>query len=167
MPFLINCVLCPPPVGTKQRARFAARRIEFEEAYRSRGGRRYRDGSLQIAEAYGMTKTTPQMSTPEAECSPVQRRRSQDAVAELIDRAHLSRMTMEDKKVEAEVLRLFDRRCAMLVECIRDHLPEAAATFAHTFKGSCRGVGAWHMAQRPSNWKLPPALAIDRDSTLR
>ena len=77
-----------------------------------------------------MTKTTPQMSTPET-VPRGQRPRPQDAVAELIDRAHLARMTMEDKKVEAEVLRPFDRQCAMLVECIRDALPEAAATFAH------------------------------------
>jgi HPt (histidine-containing phosphotransfer) domain-containing protein len=82
-------------------------------------------------------------------------------VAELIDRAHLARMTMEDKKVEAEVLRLFDRQCAMLVECIRDALPEAAAAFAHAFKGSCRGVGAWHMAQAAEQLETA-ARACDR-----
>jgi len=69
------------------------------------------------------------------------------ASLDMIDAAHLARMTFGDRNLEAEVLRLFDRQCAMLVEGIRAASADSAALFAHTLRGSCRAVGAWQVAQ--------------------
>jgi hypothetical protein len=112
-----------------------------------------------------MTKTAekqPQASTPRAERHPTQRPGSHATVtADVIDRVHHSRMTLGDRELEAEVLRLFDRQCAMLLQCMRDTSAESAAAFAHA-KGSCRGVGAWHMAQAAEQVEAA-AHAGDRD----
>jgi HPt (histidine-containing phosphotransfer) domain-containing protein len=80
----------------------------------------------------------------------------------VIDRVHLSRMTLGDRNLEAEVLRLFVRQCAVLLQRIREAPPESAAAFAHTLKGSCRGVGAWQMAQAAEQVETA-ARASDRN----
>jgi HPt (histidine-containing phosphotransfer) domain-containing protein len=64
-----------------------------------------------------------------------------------IDFAHLARMTMGDKRLEAEVLALFDRQADLLLARMRGAPPAAVAAFAHTIKGSARGVGAWQVAE--------------------
>jgi HPt (histidine-containing phosphotransfer) domain-containing protein len=101
-----------------------------------------------ISEVQTMTKAANKAAkkppnSSDAEAHATARRASSD----MIDRAHLARMTFGDQNLEAEVLRLFDRQCAMLVECIRTASMEAAAVFAHTLQGSCRAVGAWQVAQ--------------------
>ena len=63
-----------------------------------------------------------------------------------IDFAHLARMTLGDASLEAEVLRLFERQAVVLLAHMRDASPAAAAAFAHTLKGSARGIGAWELA---------------------
>jgi HPt (histidine-containing phosphotransfer) domain-containing protein len=63
-----------------------------------------------------------------------------------IDLAHLARMTLGERSLEAEVLALFDRQAALLLAHMRDCAPPAAAAFAHTLKGSARGIGAWRIA---------------------
>ena len=70
------------------------------------------------------------------------------AAAELvgIDFAHLARMTLGEAGLEAEVLRLFERQAVVLFAQMRDASPAAAAAFAHTLKGSARGIGAWEVA---------------------
>jgi len=70
------------------------------------------------------------------------------AAAELvgIDFAHLARMTLGEAGLEAEVLRLFERQAVVLLAHMRDASPAAAAAFAHTLKGSARGIGAWEVA---------------------
>jgi HPt (histidine-containing phosphotransfer) domain-containing protein len=64
-----------------------------------------------------------------------------------IDLAHLARMTLGERSVEAEVLTLFDRQAAILLGRMRDCAPAAVAAFAHTLKGSARGIGAWRVAE--------------------
>jgi HPt (histidine-containing phosphotransfer) domain-containing protein len=62
-----------------------------------------------------------------------------------IDFAHLARMTFGEASLEAEVLRLFEQQAVVLLDRMRDASP-AAAAFAHTLKGSARGIGAWEVA---------------------
>ena len=65
----------------------------------------------------------------------------------VIDFTHLGRMTLGEKSLEAEVLALFDRQAAMLLARMEQAEPAAAAAFAHTIKGSARGIGAWRVAE--------------------
>jgi HPt (histidine-containing phosphotransfer) domain-containing protein len=66
---------------------------------------------------------------------------------ETIDLEHLARMTLGERSLEAEVLTLFDRQAAVLLAHMRDSAPAAVAAFAHTLKGSARGIGAWRVAE--------------------
>jgi len=63
-----------------------------------------------------------------------------------LDRVHLARMTLGDKHLEAEVLALFDRQAGLLLDRIRQRPPAAVGAFAHTLKGSARGIGTWRVA---------------------
>jgi HPt (histidine-containing phosphotransfer) domain-containing protein len=101
-----------------------------------------------ISEVQAMTKAANKAAekppnSGDAQAPAPARRASPD----VIDRAHLARMTFGNRNLEAEVLRLFDRQCAMLVEGIRAASADCAAVFAHTLRGSCRAVGAWRVAQ--------------------
>jgi HPt (histidine-containing phosphotransfer) domain-containing protein len=69
------------------------------------------------------------------------------ASVETIDLEHLARMTLGERRLEAEVLTLFDRQAAVLLARMRDSAPAAVAAFAHTLKGSARGIGAWRVAE--------------------
>src|SRR4029077_10929786 len=60
-----------------------------------------------------------------------------------IDVDHLARMTFGDRRLERDVLELFDRQTMLLLARMQDALPEAASAMAHTLKGSAQGVGAW------------------------
>jgi HPt (histidine-containing phosphotransfer) domain-containing protein len=62
--------------------------------------------------------------------------------AAAIDRGHLARMTFGDRKLEREVLQLFDRQAELLLTRMRDREPAAVATLAHTLKGSASSIGA-------------------------
>jgi HPt (histidine-containing phosphotransfer) domain-containing protein len=64
-----------------------------------------------------------------------------------IDRGHLARMTFGDRSLEREVLQLFDRQAAMVIERIRASNPAAIASLAHTLKGSAAGIGAGAVAR--------------------
>ena len=63
-----------------------------------------------------------------------------------IDLKHLARMTLGERGLEVEVLTLFDRQAAVLLDHMRQAAPPAIAAFAHTLKGSARGIGAWRVA---------------------
>ena len=65
----------------------------------------------------------------------------------MIDLVDLGRMTLGEKSLEAEVLALFDRQAGMLLARMEQAPPAAAAAFAHTIKGSARGIGAWRVAE--------------------
>jgi len=64
-----------------------------------------------------------------------------------LDRGHLARMTFGDRSLEREVLALFDRQAAILIERMRHGEPAAVATLAHTLKGSAAGIGAGRVAR--------------------
>jgi HPt (histidine-containing phosphotransfer) domain-containing protein len=68
-----------------------------------------------------------------------------DGTASAIDRGHLARMTFGDRGLEREVLELFDRQAAMLIERMRAGNPAAISSLAHTLKGSAAGIGASHV----------------------
>jgi len=70
---------------------------------------------------------------PDRRCSP-------------IDEAHLERMTLGDRSLEHEVLELFLRQSALMLDRIASAEPRIAAAAAHTLKGSARGIGAWRVA---------------------
>jgi HPt (histidine-containing phosphotransfer) domain-containing protein len=63
-----------------------------------------------------------------------------------IDRQHLQRMTSGDRGLEQEVLCLFDRQAALLIERMRDSNARAIGALAHTLKGSAVGIGAGRVA---------------------
>jgi len=64
-----------------------------------------------------------------------------------IDLVHLGRMTLGERSLEAEVLALFDRQADMLLARMMSASPPAVAAFAHTLKGSARGIGAWRVGE--------------------
>jgi HPt (histidine-containing phosphotransfer) domain-containing protein len=64
-----------------------------------------------------------------------------------IDENHLGRMTLGDRRLEREVLELFLRQSAIMLERIGGAERPLAAAAAHTLKGSARGIGAWRVAR--------------------
>jgi HPt (histidine-containing phosphotransfer) domain-containing protein len=71
---------------------------------------------------------------------------AQEGAEPAVDRAHLARMTLGDLRLQSEVLALFDRQADILLARMRRAPPAAIAAFAHTLKGSARGIGAWGVA---------------------
>ncbi len=63
-----------------------------------------------------------------------------------IDRHHLGRMTLGDRGLEQEVLQLFDRQAALLIERMRGGDAAKIGALAHTLKGSAAGIGAGPVA---------------------
>ncbi len=64
-----------------------------------------------------------------------------------IDRAHLAHATFGDKRLEHEVLQLFDRQAVLLMARIRSSSPSAVGALAHTLKGSAVGIGAFDLSR--------------------
>ena len=64
-----------------------------------------------------------------------------------IDLEHLSRMTLGERSLECELLRLFDRQATMLMSRMQQTAPAIVAACAHTLKGSALGIGAWPVAR--------------------
>jgi len=64
----------------------------------------------------------------------------------VIDEDHLERMTLGDEPLEREVLQIFVRQSAIMLERISGGQPSAVAAAAHTLVGSARGIGAWRVA---------------------
>jgi HPt (histidine-containing phosphotransfer) domain-containing protein len=62
-----------------------------------------------------------------------------------IDIAHLKRMTLGDASLEREVLAMFARQAAGLIEALAA-VPADAAELAHTLNGSARAIGAFAVA---------------------
>jgi HPt (histidine-containing phosphotransfer) domain-containing protein len=65
----------------------------------------------------------------------------------VIDEVHLGRMTLGDRGLEREILQIFMRQTAIMLERIAGAEPAFAAATAHTLVGSARGIGAWRVAQ--------------------
>jgi hypothetical protein len=74
--------------------------------------------------------------------------------AQVIDRAHLARMTLADHNLEAEVLTLFARQAGLLLARMTGAPLPAIAAFAHTLSGSARGIGVWDVASAAETVEL-------------
>jgi len=83
-----------------------------------------------------------------------------------LDVAHLSRMTLGDRRLEREVLQLFDRQTEMLIERMRDAPVPARLSCAHTLKGSARNIGAWGVASAAEQVEKAAADTTDPTSAL-
>jgi HPt (histidine-containing phosphotransfer) domain-containing protein len=84
-------------------------------------------------------------------------------VEQPVDLVHLSRMTLGDRDLEREVLQLFERQAAMLLERMPGAGPAHVAAMAHTIKGSARGIGAWQIARYAETLELAAASSCDAD----
>src|SRR5580698_8934645 len=72
--------------------------------------------------------------------------RRPDQTPAVLDEAHLALMTLGDRQLEREILQIFVRQAAMMLERIATAEPPLAAAAAHTLVGSARGIGAWRVA---------------------
>lgn len=80
---------------------------------------------------------------------------------EPIDRVHLFRMTLGDRRLQDEVLDLFDQQIALLVARMDTAPPGAVGTLAHTLKGSARGIGAWAVVEAAEAIEAAVAAGAD------
>lgn len=80
----------------------------------------------------------------------------------VIDGAHLERMTLGDRGLEREVLQIFVRQAAMVMERLLGAEPALIAAAAHTLSGSARGIGAWRVARAAE--RLERASAAGQDT---
>jgi len=71
----------------------------------------------------------------------------------VIDEEHLRRMTLGDRGLEREVLQIFVRQSATVLDRITGHDPDAIVVAAHTLIGSARGIGAWRVARAAEHLK--------------
>ena len=72
---------------------------------------------------------------------------SAGAVERPIDLVHLARTTFGERALEREVLQLFERQAATLMERIQAAPAEDIPALAHTLKGSARAIGAVAVAR--------------------
>jgi HPt (histidine-containing phosphotransfer) domain-containing protein len=63
-----------------------------------------------------------------------------------IDLKHLARMTLGDSRLEREVLGMFVKQAARIVEALAAS-PADAPSLAHTLKGAARAIGAFRVAE--------------------
>lgn len=80
-----------------------------------------------------------------------------------IDREHLQRMTLGDRALEREVLSLFERQTAMLLERIEIATAPVAAAAAHTLMGSAKAIGAFAIAQAAADIEQAATSGIVSD----
>jgi HPt (histidine-containing phosphotransfer) domain-containing protein len=78
-----------------------------------------------------------------------------------IDFEHLSRMTLGDPALECEVLTMFAKQSAKLLDQLAP-LPPETGNLAHTLKGSARAIGAFAVADAAA--RLEAALAEAGDA---
>jgi HPt (histidine-containing phosphotransfer) domain-containing protein len=64
----------------------------------------------------------------------------------VIDEEHLKRMTLGDRGLERDLLRIFVRQNATILDRITVDDRAAIVAAAHTMIGSARGIGAWRVA---------------------
>jgi HPt (histidine-containing phosphotransfer) domain-containing protein len=65
-----------------------------------------------------------------------------------VDRAHLSRFTLGDERLDREILALFLGQIPLTVESLRFAVTDKDwQVAAHTLKGSARSVGAFNVAR--------------------
>lgn len=78
-----------------------------------------------------------------------------------IDLDHLHRMTLDDRRLEHEVLAMFAGQAAGLMDELT-RFPVNAGELAHKLKGSARAIGAFQVADA-AEW-LESALQNGRDA---
>lgn len=86
-----------------------------------------------------------------------------------IDLVHLSKQTFGERELESELLRLFDRQAAQIVERLSDvGLSDRRwrADLAHTLKGSARAVGAFGVAAAAQTYEEAAASTASMDAAL-
>lgn len=75
-----------------------------------------------------------------------------------IDLVHLSRQTMGDTELETELLMLFDKQAAMIVQRLEGPAPLGKdnwqAELAHLLKGSARAIGAARVARAAADFEV-------------
>jgi HPt (histidine-containing phosphotransfer) domain-containing protein len=87
--------------------------------------------------------------------------------AAAIDLRHLSRYTLGDPALEAEVLGLFAEQLPDTIDALKEACCDKAwYTAAHTLKGSARAVGAWRLAQLAEQAERVPSLATVAEAEL-
>jgi HPt (histidine-containing phosphotransfer) domain-containing protein len=86
------------------------------------------------------------MGKPAADAAAQSQAPSPASIETVIDFEHLARMTFGERNLEREVLALFDRQAGILLSRMQDAPPSVVAAYAHTLKGSARGIGAWRVA---------------------
>jgi HPt (histidine-containing phosphotransfer) domain-containing protein len=95
--------------------------------------------------------------------------RGPDQTPAVLDEAHLARMTLGDRQLERDVLQIFVRQAAMMLERIATAEPPLAAAAAHTLVGSARGIGAWrvaHAAERLERACMGASRALECDGAV-
>lgn len=81
----------------------------------------------------------------------------------VIDDEHLERITLGDRRLEREVLHIFVRQSAMMLERISSGQPGALGMAAHTLVGSARGIGAWRVAHAAETLERASREGRDED----
>jgi HPt (histidine-containing phosphotransfer) domain-containing protein len=86
-----------------------------------------------------------------------------DSGPSVIDEEHLRRMTLGDRGLESELLQIFVRQSATILDRIVGHDPAAVAAAAHTMIGSARGIGAWRVARAAEQLERIVAEGNEKD----
>ena len=87
----------------------------------------------------------------------------------VLDEVHLCRMTLGDRGLEREILEIFVRQAAIMIERVANGEPALAAAAAHTLMGSARGIGVWRVAkaaERLERATACPSNAAERDEAV-
>jgi len=91
-----------------------------------------------------------------------------DTFAHAIDLVHLSKQTMGDATLEAELLRLFDRQTRNILAQLEAELAaRRRSDLAHTLKGSARAIGAFLVADAAERLETAhPTSVAERERLL-
>jgi HPt (histidine-containing phosphotransfer) domain-containing protein len=82
-----------------------------------------------------------------------------------IDLNHLARMTLGDSALEREVLGMFVRQAARIMEALAA-APADAPALAHTLKGAARAIGAFRVADGAADVEAALLHGVDPLETL-
>jgi HPt (histidine-containing phosphotransfer) domain-containing protein len=78
-----------------------------------------------------------------------------------IDLTHLARMTLGDRRLQQEILDLFDQQIGLLIARMNDRHAATLGALAHTLKGSARSIGAWDLV-RATEAAVASAAPLDQ-----
>lgn len=84
-----------------------------------------------------------------------------------LDLEHLRRMTFGDRRLERELLALFDQQASVLLPRMQAADAASVGALAHTLKGSALGVGAFAVAEAAAEVERVRELAALRDRIAR